>query len=563
MSPSLTLGFQALILCGPGVSLNTFTSKPDDFPKCLIQVANRPMVYYPIEFCRRTGITDITLITPPSSFPAVNSAMKLDPHLTSFHSPIPSIIAPKGLDMTMGTAQLLRLPEVQAVIKTDFILLPCDLICEVSGEALIEAWMTTQGVVNQSKSARERRNSFNTFDKKPLDVRQKGRHGALTIYYQTATKDDTIKNEATDFVAIAPLTHDEAAVIPSTDPEQAPIRFNLFKLLLSTPMATIKDKMEQEKGLLLRHSLLQTHARIRLLTTFRDAHLYIFPRRVRDLVRGQQRLQSISDDLIGNWAKSCWQDGLGENLGLTRMIQYSTVNLEESSFDSNIEAKYIDPRIDLQRLSTTKSALNTLPPKYIHDPKSLKAEKNPPPATPADLPQLLAYVYRGGNLIRRIDNPSLLLATSLHLAKLPSIEEVGRESASPFAHARKISSPELVAGRSMVTAHDCLLGDHVTIESTAVVKESCIGSNCQIHRGARIIRCVVMEGAVVEERVQLSGCVIGRRARIGRESVLRDCEVQDCNVVSGKVEARDRKFMVFETGGEVEDGVETEGESEE
>lgn len=57
MSPSLTLGFQALILCGPGVSLNTFTSKPDDFPKCLIQVANRPMVYYPIEFCRRTGIT--------------------------------------------------------------------------------------------------------------------------------------------------------------------------------------------------------------------------------------------------------------------------------------------------------------------------------------------------------------------------------------------------------------------------------------------------------------------------------------------------------------------------
>lgn len=245
------------------------------------------------------------------------------------------------------------------------------------------------------------------------------------------------------------------------------------------------------------------------------------------------------------------------------MIQYSTVNLEESSFDSNVEAKYIDPRIDLQRLSTTKSALNTLPPKYIHDPKSLKAEKNPPPATPADLPQLLAYVYRGGNLIRRIDNPSLLLATSLHLAKLPSIKEVGRESASPFAHARKISSPELVASRSMVTAHDCLLGDHVTIESTAVVKESCIGSNCHIHRGARIIRCVVMEGAVVEERVQLSGCVIGRRARIGRESVLRDCEVQDCNVVSGKVEARDQKFMVFEDGDEVEDGVETEGESEE
>lgn len=472
--------------------------------------------------------------------------MKLDPHLTSFHSPTPSIIAPKGLDMTMGTAQLLRLPEVQAIIKTDFVLLPCDLICELSGESLIEAWMATQGVVNQSKSSRERRNSFNTFDKKSLDVRQKGRHGGLTVYYKTADKTESTKSEVTDFVAIAPLTHDEAAVIPPTDPETAAIRFKLSKLLLSIPMATVKEKMDGDQALVLRHSLLQTHARISLLTTFRDAHLYIFPRWVRELVRGQQRLQSISDDLIGNWAKSGWQDGLGENLGLTRMIQYSTVNLEESSFDSSIDAKYIDPRIDLQRLSTTKSALNTLPPKYIHDPKSLKAEKNPPPATPADLPQLLTHIHRGPQLLRRIENPSTLLSTSLLLAKLPSIEEVGRQSCSPFAHARKISSPELIADRSMVTARDCLLGDHVTIESTAVVKESCIGSNCHVHRGARIIRCVVMEGAVIEARVQLTGCVIGKRARIARGCILWDCEVQDCNIVPAKVDGRDQKFMVFE-----------------
>ena len=50
-------GFQALILCGPGVSLNTFTSNPEEFPKALIPIANRPMVWYPLDWCYRMGIT--------------------------------------------------------------------------------------------------------------------------------------------------------------------------------------------------------------------------------------------------------------------------------------------------------------------------------------------------------------------------------------------------------------------------------------------------------------------------------------------------------------------------
>lgn len=54
-----TTGFQALILCGPGVSLDTFTSNPKDFPKALVPIANRPMVWYPLEWCYRMGITSM------------------------------------------------------------------------------------------------------------------------------------------------------------------------------------------------------------------------------------------------------------------------------------------------------------------------------------------------------------------------------------------------------------------------------------------------------------------------------------------------------------------------
>ena len=50
-------GLQAIILCGPGNSFPTFTANPDQNPKALLPVANRPMVWYPLEFCYRAGIT--------------------------------------------------------------------------------------------------------------------------------------------------------------------------------------------------------------------------------------------------------------------------------------------------------------------------------------------------------------------------------------------------------------------------------------------------------------------------------------------------------------------------
>jgi hypothetical protein len=50
-------GFQAIILCGPGASLNTFTSLAEESPKALIPIANRPMVWYPLDWCYRMGIS--------------------------------------------------------------------------------------------------------------------------------------------------------------------------------------------------------------------------------------------------------------------------------------------------------------------------------------------------------------------------------------------------------------------------------------------------------------------------------------------------------------------------
>ncbi|KAK2762290.1 hypothetical protein FQN54_001300 [Arachnomyces sp. PD_36] len=548
-------GFQALILCGPGVSLNTFTSSPEEFPKALVPVANRPMVWYPLDWCYRMGITNITLVTPPASQAPLEAALSQNPHLTSLPSPSPSILAPANLTLTTGTSELLRLDEIQAWIKSDFILLPCDLICDLPGESLLEAWMVAQGELGGSAGT----DGPEMQKARMVGVggEKGGRRGGLGVWYQTRGREESVKGEIADFVATAPLEQDEAPVVNALPGDQVSVKSELSKLVFATPMDSLKDDMEDKKGLLVRHSLLKRHGRVKMLTTYRDAHIYLFPYWVKEMAKRNEKFQSVSEDLVGWWAKAEWQKGLGEKLGLRDVFESNDDNGENGSHDEET----IEDEIDLQAMSTTMSGPTisadnqTTRGRNEHrdlsrsDTFQSEADDAPPNDSELIIPPILAYIHPSqpsAPLIRRVDNSALLLSVSLRLAKLDSIDEVGRAASSPCAHAQKIAYPAGIAQRCTVTKADCLLAENVTVEEKCVIKESIIGTNCQIASGARLTRCLLMDGVVVGERCQLTGCIIGRRSKIGRESVLKDCEVQDGNIVPDETDAKNEKFMVFE-----------------
>ncbi|MCJ1475550.1 hypothetical protein MMC13_004213 [Lambiella insularis] len=557
-------GFQALILCGPGVSLNTFTSNPEEFPKALIPIANRPMIWYPLDWCYRMGITNIHLITPPSSAKAIEAALSQNPHLTSLPTPSADILVPQSLTQTSGTAEILRLPEVQAAITGDFLVLPCDIICEVAGESLLEAWMIQQAGFGGAAAA--------TLDyrgpKMGISGEKSGRRGGLGVWFETKGE-GSVKGEETDFVITTPLE------TPSVPTPEGSLRSHMSRLVYSTTTDTLRDITEEKKSFPIRHGLIRKHGRIRMLTTYRDAHIYLFPHWVLDLVRKNDSMDSISEDLVGWWAKAGWQDGLADKLRLHQVFDDAEdAGKEHGSHHSGL----LEEEMDIASLSTTRtSALAPKKPKP-QQPEFASRVSTPglqssPTISPREklvVPPIIAYIHpphASAPLIRRVDTPAILLAVSLRLAKLDSVEEAGRPASSPFAHAHKIAYLGGVAQRCTVTKADCLLAENVTVEEKCVIKESVIGANCHVKSGARLTRCVLMEGVVVGERCQLTGCVVGRRAQVGREAVLKECEVQEANVVAEETEAKGEKFMVFEgldeEGDEGVDGDEENGSAEE
>jgi translation initiation factor eIF-2B subunit gamma len=449
--------------------------------------------------------SDITLISPPSSAAAITTALNTNPHLTGLPLPKPDLLAPAGLDQNTGTAQIFRLPEVRAVVKGDCIILPCDLVCELGGESLIESWMIKEGGLGGATGGGDEFQG----PKMAIGGEKGGRRGGLGVWYET--KGETVvKGEETDFIATSPLA---PSLVP---PPKTSLLPHVSKLVYSMPTDTLNDITEAKKSLPIRHSLIRTHSRLRMLSSHRDAHIYIFPAWVMDMINNNEHMDSIGEDVIGWWAKAGWQDGLGDKLGLRDVFQ--NANLAES--DDNLLDNAPEDDVDFSTLSTTWTS------KFGSTPNE--------PDAKLIIPPILAYIHpskpsskQAASLIRRVDTAPLLLTISLQLAKIESIEQTGKDVSSPFAHHKKVAYPEGIASKTTVTRPDCILAENVTVEEKCSIKECVIGANCQIKEGAKLTRCLLMDGVVVGKNCKLTGCILGRRSEIGDESTLQDCEVQE------------------------------------
>jgi translation initiation factor eIF-2B subunit gamma len=458
-----------------------------------------------------TNSLDICVVTPPSSAAALSSALSTNPHLTSLAGPKPTLIAPAKLSQNANTADIFRLPEVQSAITGNFVVLPCDIICELSGGDFVGEWILRDTAFsNLAKTT-------NT----GAGVAPLGSPGeALVVWYDTKDQHH-VKSEETDFLISTPCA--PSALAPTSGSLGARVQ----KLLYSTPTDTLKDLTESD-DFKVRQSIFKTHSRVRILTTYRDSHIYFFPYWVMELIKRNPRLESLSEDVIGWWAKAVWQGGLASKLDLPDILDPPAAPIKRRG---TVEDMTIDNELDLLGLSSTSVSSNLETTETEESETADRASptdaKKPDPSLP--IPSINVYTHPAQEksaLIRRVDTTAVLLSVSLRLAELPSVDEAG-PNASPFAHASKIAYPEGLAEKCNVSKDNCLLAENVKLEERVSIAKSVIGANCVIGKNARLSGCLLMDGVVVEESSHLEGCILGRRSKIGKGSRLKDCEVQE------------------------------------
>lgn len=373
-----------------------------------------------------------------------------------------------------------------------------------------------------------------------------GRRGGLGVWFETKGEDST-KGTETDFVITTSTTQSPAP------PPEGSLRPQISKLLYATTTDTLRDITQAQKGFPIRNGLIRKHGKIKMLTTHRDAHIYLLPYWVLEMIRNNEIFDSISEDVVGWWAKASWQDGLADKLGLREILDPGSLDENGDGESGGHPSENIEDDIDLTSMSSTCTSIL----------RPLSANPTSTSKPPLSIPPMLSYVHHVQSpLIRRVDTAHLLLHTSLHLATLPPINDppVG-SSPTPLSHSHKISTdPSLIAQHTNIHAPTTLIAPNTTIATHAVIKTSVIGANCVVETGARLTGCLLMDGVVVGEKAVLQGCILGRRCVVGGGANLRECEVQEGYKVKESTEGKGEKYMVFEG---LEEGLEAyNGEDE-
>lgn len=456
--------------------------------------------------------SDITLVTPPSARKATQSALDLNPHFTAL--PRVEICSPADLNENTGTAEIFRIKEVQDTITGDFVVLPCDLVCELDGLSLLQEWMISEGGLGAATGG------LSTQGKEiPMGVggEKRGRRGGLSVWYETKVEGN-MKKEETDFLITTPLPKSKVS------PPQDSIRRDMAQVALTMPTDTLKDiQAEKEGNFTLRHSLLKKFGRIKLHTSTRDAHIYLFPYWALQMMKQNETFDSLSEDVLGWWAKAAWQEGLADKLGLREILQPGQDM--DSSF--NVDSNPLLDEVDLSSYITTT-------PVPIPENEAVKAvalasrvrnTKNSEETGGALLssqpklvvPPILAYIQPSSPptpLIRRVDTEEQLLNISLQLARVPALDDKTIEKHSVFAADYKIHPQITIPKQSHIDVASVLIAPNTTLSERVAIKDTVIGSGCTIGTGAKLTRCLLMDNVTIGDFCSLQGCIIGPRARI-------------------------------------------------
>ncbi|CAG8453196.1 5861_t:CDS:2 [Paraglomus brasilianum] len=121
--------FQAVVLAGYGHRLYPLT-EDKNVPKALLPVANKPMLFYVLDWLEKAGIYDVMVVTHPDAEHKIGTYLK-----NAYDGKIkPSLEVSKEDDA--GTADALRV--VKDKIKYDFVVISCDLALDLPPHNLLD-----------------------------------------------------------------------------------------------------------------------------------------------------------------------------------------------------------------------------------------------------------------------------------------------------------------------------------------------------------------------------------------------------------------------------------------
>ncbi|KAJ3218191.1 hypothetical protein HDU67_006453 [Dinochytrium kinnereticum] len=260
---ALSRELKGIILAGRGTRMFPLAEE-ENLPKALLPVANKPMIHYQLQWLEDARINDIIIVCHDTAYKNISNFAHNVYEKTNDASKI-ELVKVKSED-DLGSADVLR--QLANRIKTDFILLSCDIITNFPPHQLIDVYRmqapTVTALFYESLKAEEA---------------------------STWKKDDDALQE---FVGIDHRT---------------------CRLVMTTTL----DELDDDE-LPVKISVLESFPTVKIHTKLRDAHMYIFKRWVLDLIIAKPKINNVRRDLIPLLLKAQYSEKFMQREGIDKFL---------------------------------------------------------------------------------------------------------------------------------------------------------------------------------------------------------------------------------------------------
>ncbi|KAJ1762720.1 Translation initiation factor eIF-2B subunit gamma [Coemansia sp. RSA 518] len=253
--PELT----AVVLALPEDDMELLTERID-MSHALLPIANRPMIWYILQWLEQGGILDIKIITTRESEADIVSYVEVYKGIAN--------ITVKALSDVNGTADALR--QVAPLIKSNFVVVPCDLVIDVPATHF-------------------------------FDIIRIRRPAVATVFCEV------MKSEGGG---------------GSVKPRHLPMCVGIDQP--SSRLVLLQDIDKKSEDLALSMSLIRRFPSMALSDKMQDTHVYVFQRWVLDYVSAHPEIVSLQEDLLPLLVRAQSQPHLLEKNGIDRYLPAST-----------------------------------------------------------------------------------------------------------------------------------------------------------------------------------------------------------------------------------------------
>ncbi|KAJ2491982.1 Translation initiation factor eIF-2B subunit gamma [Coemansia sp. RSA 2050] len=258
--------FKAIVLTMSDSDMYPLT-EPENMPKALLPIANKPMLWYVLQWLEQGGILDIKIVTTREWEVEISNYVDVYKGIAN--------ITVKELDDVTESADALRLLAPQ--IKSDVIVVPCDLIVDVPATHF-------------------------------LDMFRLRRPAISTLFYEM------MKSEGGGGSSKARMD------MPCVGIDQP-----------SSRLVLVQDIEKKQATTSLPMSLIRRFPSMVLSNKMCDSHVYVLKRWVLDYIVANPDISSIQDDLLPLFVQAQSQPSLLESNGISQYLPSHPARLVDES----------------------------------------------------------------------------------------------------------------------------------------------------------------------------------------------------------------------------------------